>query len=267
MLRTGGLRLLLLAVLALLASAPAAAACAPDSGPNLSNRVVTSGDLATHPSLECANFQHADLRGLSFVQADLKTADFRYANVTGDDFTQAELYDSNFYGARAARAHFGQATMQYANLQHANLQGADFTQTSLQHAGLGGSNTSGADFTQADTYRTTGLPSGSGLGGVALIIFIAIGLLVAVAILSTIRKMSSRSGRPIRTTQARSAPPKSNRPRSVPAAPSPRDSGSADGDDVTQLAQLTALHERGELTDEEFSAAKQRIIAQADPGA
>jgi hypothetical protein len=48
MLRTGAIRLLLLAILALLACAPAAAACAPDSGPNLSNRVVTSAALGNY---------------------------------------------------------------------------------------------------------------------------------------------------------------------------------------------------------------------------
>ena len=193
MLRAGGVRLLLLAILALLACAPAAAACAPDSGPNLSNRVVTSGELTKYSSLECVNFQHADLRGISFLQADLKTADFRYTIVTGDDFSQATLQDSNFYGAQAARANFGQAMMQYANLRDANLQGADFIQTYLQHATLNGSNTSGADFTQADTYDSSGVLSSSGSGSVTVIIFIAIGLLIAVPVLITILKVSKAS--------------------------------------------------------------------------
>ncbi len=188
MLRTGGVRLLLFVTLTLVACAPAAAACRADSGPNLSNRVVTGADLTRYSSLQCVNFQHADLRGLSFLQADLKVADFRYSIVTGDDFSQATLQGSNFYGAQAAGANFGQATMQYANLRSANLQGADFIQTYLQHATLNGSNTSGADFTQADTYESTGIPSSSGSGTV--IIFIAVGLLVAIPILLTVWKLA-----------------------------------------------------------------------------
>jgi hypothetical protein len=192
MLRAGAVRWLVLAIMALLECAPAAAACAPDSGPNLSNRVVTSADLAKYSSLECVNFQHADLRGVSFLQADLKTADFRHATVTGDDFSQATLQGSNFSGAQAARANFGQAMMQYANVRDANLRGADFIQTYLEHASLTGSNTSGADFTQADTYDASGVPSGSGFGGFAVVIFIAVGLLVAVPILIAIWR--SRGG-------------------------------------------------------------------------
>jgi uncharacterized protein YjbI with pentapeptide repeats len=190
MVRAGAVRFLLLAILALLACAPVAAACTPDSGPNLSNRVVTSGDLAKYSSLECANFQHADLRGVSFLQADLKTADFRDATVTGDDFSQATLQGSNFYGAEAARANFGQAMMQYANVRDANLQNADFTQTYLEHASLTGSNTSGADFTQADTYGSTGVPSDSAFGGFTLLIIVAVGLLIAVPILLAIWRSS-----------------------------------------------------------------------------
>jgi uncharacterized protein YjbI with pentapeptide repeats len=183
MFRAGAVRCLLLAVLALSVCAPAAAACAPDSGPNLSNRVVTTDDLSKYSSLECANFQHADLRGLSFIQADLKTADFRDAKVTGDDFTQATLKGANFYGAQAAGAKFGQAEMQYANVRDANLQGADFTQTYLEHASLTGSNTSGADFTQADTYASSGVPSDSKSKGFVLIVFIVLGLVIAVPVL------------------------------------------------------------------------------------
>jgi uncharacterized protein YjbI with pentapeptide repeats len=190
-LRTGGVRFLLLAILALLACAPAAAACAPDSGPNLAHRVVTSADLTKFASLECVDFQDADLRGISFLQADLTTADFRKAIVTGDDFSQATLQGSNFYGAQAARANFGQAMMQYANVRDANLQGADFIQTYLEHASLTGSNTSGADFTQADTYDSTGVPSSSGFGGLTVIIFIAVGLPIAVPILIVIWKKSN----------------------------------------------------------------------------
>jgi hypothetical protein len=261
MFRAGAVRLLLLAILALLACAPAAAACAPDSGPNLSNRVVTSADLTNYSSLECVNFQHADLRGLSFVQADLKTADFRFAIVTGDDFSQATLYDSNFYGAQAARANFGQATMQYANLHNANLQGADFIQTYLQHATLGGSNTSGADFTQADTYDATGLPSSSGSGGFIVIIFIVVGLLVGLPILIMVRKMSkSETKTPPVAAQASFRPRDSNRPSPVATDPSPRGSASASGDQITALEQLSTLHESGALTDEEFAAEKQKII-------
>lgn len=183
MLRAGAVRCFLLAILALLACAPVAAACAPDSGPNLAKRVVTTADLTKYSSLECVNFQHADLRGLSFLQADLKTADFRDATVTGDDFSQATLQGSNFYGAEAARANFGQAMMQYANVRHADLQGADFIQTYLQHASLTGSNTAGADFTQADVYESTGVPSKSRFGGLTVLIFVAVALLIAVPIL------------------------------------------------------------------------------------
>jgi uncharacterized protein YjbI with pentapeptide repeats len=194
MLRTGGARFLLLAVLALLVCAPAAAACAPDSGPNLAHRVVTSGDLTKYSSLECANFQDADLRGVSFLQADLKTADFRKAIVTGDDFSQATLQGSNFYGAQAARADFGQAMMQYANLRNANLQGASFIQTYLEHASLTGSNTSGADFTQADTYDSTGVPSSSNspTGIFLVIIFVFVGLVIAIPTVIVIRKAMSK---------------------------------------------------------------------------
>jgi uncharacterized protein YjbI with pentapeptide repeats len=188
--RIGAVRFLLPVIVALMACAPAAAACAPDSGPNLSNRVVASADLTKYSSLECVNFQHADLRGISFLQADLKTADFRYAIVTGDDFSQATLEGSNFYGARAARADFGQAMMQYANLNDADLQGAQFVQTYLQHATLTGSNTSGADFTQADIYESTGIPSGS--GSFPALILIPIGLLIIVPIVIVIWR-SSRS--------------------------------------------------------------------------
>ena len=257
MLRAGAIRFLLLAIVMLVACAPAAAACAPDSGPNLSHRVVTSAEIASYSSLECANFQHADLRGISFLQADLKTADFRFAIVTGDDFSQATLYDSNFYGAQAAHADFGQAMMQYANLHHANLQGADFIQTYLEHATLGGANTSGANFTQADTYKTTGLPSSSGSGALIVIILIVVALLIAVPILITTRRTKTPKAAtrtPPRSAQASFAAFKSNDPR--PA--SPREA--APGDDVTELAQLTALHQSGALTDEEFSAAKQKII-------
>jgi uncharacterized protein YjbI with pentapeptide repeats len=188
--RTGAVLFVLPAILALLVSAPAAAACAPDSGPNLSNRVVTSADVTKYSSLECVNFQHADLRGISFLQDDLKTADFRYANVAGDDFSQATLEGSNFYGAQAARANFGQAMMQYANVRDANLQGADFIQTYLEHASLNGSSTSGADFTQADVYDSTGVPSGSGSGGLIVLIPIAVGLLIAVPVLIAVRRSS-----------------------------------------------------------------------------
>ncbi len=192
MLRTGGARFLL-AVMALLVYAPVAAACAPDSGPNLSNRVLTSAEVTKYSSLECVNFQHADLRGISFLQSDLKTADFRHAIVTGDDFSQATLQGSNFYGAQAAGADFGQAMMQYANINDADLQGADFIQTYLEHATLNGSNVSGANFTQADTYDSTGLSSSSSSGGVTAIIFIAVGLLIAVPIAVAVWKLSKRS--------------------------------------------------------------------------
>jgi hypothetical protein len=52
----------------------------------------------------------------------------------------------------------------------------------------------------------------------------------------------------------------SNRPRERPTGQPPGDSPSGDGDEVTQLAQLAALHKGGALTDEEFLAAKQKII-------
>ena len=270
MLRAGGLRLALLVILAMLVCAPAAAACVPDSGPNLSSRVVTSAALANYSSLECVNFQHADLRGVSFLQADLKTADFRFANVTGVDFSQATLYDSNFYGAQAARANFGQAMMQYANLHHANLQGADFIQTYLQHATLGAANTSGADFTQADTYKATGLPSSSSSGAGAVIGIIAVGLVIAVSILIAVRR-GSRSApnvRRVSSPQPAFGASVSDRPSGhPPGQPSaqtvdqpPGDAPSGDGDEVAELAQLAALHKRGALTDEEFLAAKQKII-------
>ena len=218
MLRAGAIRCLSLAILAPLACAPAAAACAPDSGPNLSNRVVTNAALSRHSSLECANFQNSDLRGLSFLQADLETADFRHANVTAVDFSQATLKGSNFFGAHAARASFGQAMMQYANLGNADLKGADFIQTYLEHAVLTGANTSGADFTQADTYKTTGLPSSSGFGGAAVLIIIAVVLLIALPFMLGVLR-AKVGGVPRMRREPVSPPPTSGHPQSTGSGP------------------------------------------------
>jgi hypothetical protein len=262
MLRAGTIRFLLLAILTLLVCAPAAAACALDSGANLSNRVVTSADLANYSSLECVNFQHADLRGVSFLQADLKYADFRFANVTGDDFSQATLYDSDFYGAQAARADFGQAMMQYTNLHHANLQGADFIQTYLEHAALGAANTSGANFTQADTYAATGVPSGSSAAGVLVILLIAVGLLIAVPILIRIIWKKSRPSRASANTSSRSSATPASLLSSAPQSPGAGAVDSSAVDPLAEVEKLDQMHKRGELSDNEFDAAKKRVLGE-----
>ena len=78
----------------------------------------------------------------------------------------------------------------------ANLPGG--TRISLKFCDLAGIDLSGrklagADFTQADIYKSTGISSGSGSGGVVVIIFVAIGLLIAVPVLITIRRLSKSS--------------------------------------------------------------------------
>jgi hypothetical protein len=49
--------------------------------------------------------------------------------------------------------------------------------------------------------------------------------------------------------------------QAAPQVPEPRASQSAAGSDVlSQLTELVQMHDRGALTDEEFSAAKARLL-------
>ena len=50
--------------------------------------------------------------------------------------------------------------------------------------------------------------------------------------------------------------------QAAPAVPEPRAAQSSAGSDVlSQLTELVNMHDRGALTDEEFSAAKARLLA------
>lgn len=70
---------------------------------DFSGAKLQNADLG-HNNLGFARFINADVRDVSFVEANLEGADFSGADVTGADFTNARIADARFNGATGMNA-------------------------------------------------------------------------------------------------------------------------------------------------------------------
>jgi len=86
---------------------------------------------------------------------------------------------------------------------------------------------------------------GAGLGGLIwLLLLVGLGLLFLVGL---VKVFDERNPPPTGTSQS-------------PTMPSPPTSPTAMDDGIDRLRELAELHDRGKLTDEEFTAAKRRLL-------
>jgi len=82
--------------------------------------------------------------------------------------------------------------------------------------------------------------------------------LLRAAAVGGVAYMGAKAGTNRAMQQSGEAP----QPEPAPApAPAPAAQASGAGDRIAQLQQLASLHESGALTDEEFSAAKAKVLA------
>lgn len=84
----------------------------------------SDGRLASfdHSNLTGIRFREADLRGIAFYEVGLAQADFTNANLSGARFDRSGLRDARFIGARLVGASF----------QNVDLHGADFSGADLR---------------------------------------------------------------------------------------------------------------------------------------
>jgi len=69
-------------------------------------------------------------------------------------------------------------------------------------------------------------------------------------------RSAERAGQDARISDLESA----RQPEAAPAVPGPRSGQPGDSSVFGQLSELVQMHDRGALTDEEFSAAKARLL-------
>ncbi|ETX02589.1 MAG: hypothetical protein ETSY1_02985 [Candidatus Entotheonella factor] len=100
------------------------------------------------------NLQDYDLRGVIFINADLREADLRGANLekaylTGAELEGAHLSGANLNGADLRQAQLFRADLSHAQMQHATLSGADLRQAILSGADLSDARIQDADLSEA----------------------------------------------------------------------------------------------------------------------
>ena len=99
--------------------------------------------MLTRAFLFQTNLSGANLRGTTFVEADLLFATFIEANMSGADLSlanvsRADLSGADLSGAHLEQANLHQANFRGANLRAANLRGAFLLETDLRDAVLDG---------------------------------------------------------------------------------------------------------------------------------
>jgi hypothetical protein len=140
------------------------------------NEVINGCDLSALPvscqgavlhnmRLQYANFEDADLRGVTFTganlyRANLTRADLRAANLTATNLNRASLLGAHLSDAKLVGARMIGVDLSGANLSGAALVSAELPGANLTDANLSGANLSGAILTDATLCRTT-MPDGS----------------------------------------------------------------------------------------------------------
>ena len=93
-----------------------------------------------------ANLNGKDLRGLRFINSNLKHASLMYANLKEIDFYNANLSGVDFTGAILEKTNLSYANLEGANFRIANLSEAIFEETKLEGTSFIGSNLYKATF-------------------------------------------------------------------------------------------------------------------------
>jgi uncharacterized protein YjbI with pentapeptide repeats len=84
-----------------------------------------------HVILNRYDFRGADLRDISFREADLSYCDFAGANLFNANLSGATLRGVNFAGARLENADLSHADLREAIIEGADLTGTDIWRTNL----------------------------------------------------------------------------------------------------------------------------------------
>jgi hypothetical protein len=193
---------------------------------NYSGTTLVGADFATR-DLSHSKFDKALLGDANFKRAILMDAKFRGAYANGADFYEADLEGADFTGATLRDANFSEAILERVNFSEADLFGASFQ---------------GASWSDETKWPAHFEPPK--------------GLMVHVS------ATEAPSGEPSNSEVSDSTSDSAAIP-TPPSTSSEATSTSQDRNDPdlpAQLAQLAALHDAGSLSDEEFQAAKAKLL-------